>query len=1655
MARPENQLAEVSEVNDGYIRVVTSDGNSRVLKFTSLRAALGVQGAVQPWDASVGINPPTPDPTETAPWYRVTKAGMVPAVGPVEEGDNIYWEAATRSWFKIDNTEKFISINGYTEGAVELDTDDVDEGDDNLYFTDERAQKALREVENIFTAPQIFESTIEQGNISWRGVVNGNFCSAVNAHFDGEKWVRYDDTKPAWLQQHNIATNISNRGHKGLTLWRCGPGSGAIGFETEGGWQLTTSLSDRGGFTLGGDSFIRLQSVIYDDMMYAGMSVNFDLNYDERDEEDKDGHFAGFVNDDFKVKRAPAGEDWVENLGLDKHGNLLVRGHLGQKSPNNENPEISQVMVTDGDDVVRKSSIEHVMKSGATHLDTDDIKEGSGNKYFTDERARQAVTGGEDAWHRGNLDPDDYVEKSQKGAPDGVATLEGGQIPIEQIPTSVRGKLEHKGVWNAYTNTPTLPTTPSPSQKGDFWVVSVAGDFAGESWDVGDWIVSNGSGWDKVSNSGAVKSVHGRTGDVVAQEGDYTTSEVTEGTRLYFTEGRVRSVKLIGLTLDSSADVTTDDDIETAIGKLQTKFNNLGEVASRNIATTIEARAGTGEGLMTPPLVHEALNRFGVAGADLEVVTTTLDDLDQNMVVFASGSPSSPDGTDGYCRHLQHGPNTAHQEYITVGGEKYKRTKIDGEWQTWEVESPEGGYAALNLHNHFQQGQTFNNSKQISWMSVGEEEFPVPLLQFTDENLFVVGDEDFDVELRGVENNVAGNFSVAGDAVFHGSLHVKGEVTIIDSTEVNIGDNIVRLNANHTGVPVLNAGIEIERGTSANVSLLWDETHDRWTVGSESIAAGHFIGDGSQLTNVLWENLTNIPESATRGEISTANITNPTSSSLGFISGRRFIDAVTAWWNNSSIKTTFDSLKGMAFLDKATQAQQLAGLSDSVGTTPLGVSRYVEQFGLGTSIIPVLPDGNADTLAKTGFYRTSTSWVGSPTAGSQYNQGTLLHIGWGGPNAVQIFRPIQRHEELIRYNDNGVWSDWARMWSSADFSQSSIDNWNTAYGWGDYRQFGLGTAGAVQPEVTNVDEAKTSGLFRIPPSATGHPWPNISSGLWVVASSGSYVEHIAVKGGNNISNGSMELAFRHFNGTEWSDWQYTWHSGNLSQSSINNWNTAHNKTANVQSATPENGGLLVDNKKTGAGLERVLTESDLGSGEFHLGNKPSDPTTDNDGGPLVQGMIYYNTTENELRVWNGSEWESTATGSAINSFDEFFAGTDFTEGVTTQFTLSERLVSAKNALVFFDAAWQPPSFYTIDGTTLTLNEPVPVGVQRVFVVGRVATAPGVISSENVEYNGALSSSNVKEALNEVASRSRKNYLINGCFRVWQRGDGPFENTSYSADRWRTWGGEGGTYAAFRVPTALGSLPFTDFLKVTTPDDGVSTPRAYQRIEGVSTLQGRKATVSLFLRANAPSQVEILLTQNFGSGGSPSSTVKTPSVILEVGTSFQRYSATFDVPSILGKTLGSNGDDFLELVIACLDTGGRELHIGQVQLEEGPVATDFEYRPIGEELALCQRYFQTHYTGEQAINVTLDANKRYFVIPFPCTTPMRVRPSVTAESLETRYTDPGESEVTDRTADIENIRVTGTEWGSIRIVMKTWNLTQKGWIRLRAQLDAEL
>lgn len=117
---------------------------------------------------------------------------------------------------------------------------------------------------------------------------------------------------------------------------------------------------------------------------------------------------------------------------------------------------------------------------------------------------------------------------SEKGLANGYVPLNASvKIDETYLPDSIVGQVEYQGTWAASTNTPAIPAASS-ANKGWYYVSS--SDVASThgyanvpaiDFKTGDWIISNGSSWEKVDNSDAVTTVFGRMGNVVAVAGDY------------------------------------------------------------------------------------------------------------------------------------------------------------------------------------------------------------------------------------------------------------------------------------------------------------------------------------------------------------------------------------------------------------------------------------------------------------------------------------------------------------------------------------------------------------------------------------------------------------------------------------------------------------------------------------------------------------------------------------------------------------------------------------------------------------------------------------------------------------------------------------------------------------------------------------------------------------------------------------------------------------------------------------------------------------------------------------------------------------------------------------------------------------------------------
>ena len=144
---------------------------------------------------------------------------------------------------------------------------------------------------------------------------------------------------------------------------------------------------------------------------------------------------------------------------------------------------------------------------------------------------------------------------------------------------SLYGGAIYQGTWNALTNNPLLQS--GVGTQGWYYIVNVAGSTNLDGitdWNVGDWAIFDGTAWQQVDNTDTVVSVNGQVGVVVL-----TTTDIAEGTNLYFTDSRARSA--ISLTTTGSSGASTYSTISGILNVPNYTLSGLGGVPTTRTLT--------------------------------------------------------------------------------------------------------------------------------------------------------------------------------------------------------------------------------------------------------------------------------------------------------------------------------------------------------------------------------------------------------------------------------------------------------------------------------------------------------------------------------------------------------------------------------------------------------------------------------------------------------------------------------------------------------------------------------------------------------------------------------------------------------------------------------------------------------------------------------------------------------------------------------------------------------------------------------------------------------------------------------------------------------------------------------------------------------------
>jgi len=239
------------------------------------------------------------------------------------------------------------------------------------------------------------------------------------------------------------------------------------------------------------------------------------------------------------------------------------------------------------------------------------------------------------------------------------------------------------------------------------------------------------------------------------------------------------------------------------------------------------------------------------------------------------------------------------------------------------------------------------------------------------------------------------------------------------------------------------------------------------------------------------------------------------------------------------------------------------------------------------------------------------------------------------------------------------------------------------------------------------------------------------------------------------------------------------------------------------------------------------------------------------------------------------------------------------------------------------------------------------------------------------------------SLNTGQLAGLRNKIINGNMDVWQRGASfTINNTSvYTSDRIKFESSGVGNTTVSQVTVTAGSQASINtgarYVLSATGVAGLSYFILSQPIEYVNTFESKIITCSIYCTqpATATSSAYFRAAQVFGTGGSATVNTDVNVTSTAVGSHY-RWTATITIPSISGKTIGTANDYLWINLVYVPTTFTTNFQFYGLQAELGSVATPFEQRPYGMELALCQRYLPVLTSGTYSSGYCISTTQAY-------------------------------------------------------------------------------
>ena len=497
--------------------------------------------------------------------------------------------------------------------------------------------------------------------------------------------------------------------------------------------------------------------------------------------------------------------------------------------------------------------------------DTDDVTEGSTNLYFTNARADARVQAAIDTDTSFSAASDTLVPSqaavktyvdAQVDTADALSELSGDSDDITEGSTNVffTNARADARIQNAIVDSDTfagasatnVPSAESTKAYVDAQVAAkdALGELSGDTDDI-----SEGSSnlyytdervADKIggimSGSGNIVVTYDDSADTIVVSESLTTTDITEGDNLYYTDARADGRVTAGFAAKDTDDLSE--------GSSNLYFTNARADARIAAADTDDLSEGSTNLYHTSERVADVVGAM-VSSNSESGITVAYDDADNTLdfTVSIAGFDTADltEGTNLYYTTAR--ANAAIEDYVSGGAGLTFSSGVlaigDGDGITVAAD-------AISVSSSIAGDGLTYSAGVVN--AVGGDGITASANSL---------DVDSTVVRTSGTQTIGGAKTFSDDLVLSGNLTVNGTQTIVNTTTASLADNIVELNRDASGTPSEDAGLQINRGSSSDVFLKWDESSDEWQFtndGSTYYALSTSTSDLAEGSNLYFTN---------------------------------------------------------------------------------------------------------------------------------------------------------------------------------------------------------------------------------------------------------------------------------------------------------------------------------------------------------------------------------------------------------------------------------------------------------------------------------------------------------------------------------------------------------------------------------------------------------------------------------------------------------------------------------------------------------------------------------------------------------------------------------------------------------------------------------